>query len=224
MSVTQILVVDDFQPWQRCISQMFESEPDLKISSVASDGFEAVQKAKELQPDVILMDVSPPGMNGFEATRQIRVFSPGSKILFLSEHRGSDLIQAAFDVGGFGYVLNDRQFVSNSLKELVPKSRLYTLEIPCLERRSAILMTRCSDRGRDRPQSTGPRSERRPAVGDVFFLDFYLYRTYQALTLIRLGSDEFTYREKSMQKYLLCLLFYVGRLKPLWALYDLKID
>jgi DNA-binding NarL/FixJ family response regulator len=132
MSVTQILVVDDFLPWQRFISQMFESEPDLKITSVASDGFEAVQKAKELQPDVILMDVSLPGMNGFEATRQIRVFSPGSKILFLSEHRGSDLIQAAFDVGGFGYVLKsdshsdlvfgiravllDRQFVSHSLK------------------------------------------------------------------------------------------------------------
>ena len=118
MSVTQILVVDDFLPWQRFVSLMFESEPDLRIITVASDGLEAVQKAKELQPGVILMDVSLPGMNGFEATRQIRIFSPGSKILFLSEHRSSDLIQAAFDVGASGYVLK-----SDSYLDLVPGIR-----------------------------------------------------------------------------------------------------
>ena len=53
MSVTQILVVDDFLPWQRFVSLMFESEPDLRIISVASDGLEALQKAQELQPGVI---------------------------------------------------------------------------------------------------------------------------------------------------------------------------
>jgi len=97
---------------------MFESEPDLRIITVASDGLEAVQKAKELQPGVILMDVSLPGMNGFEATRQIRIFSPSSKILFLSEHRGPDVIQAAFDVGASGYVLK-----SDSYLDLVPGVR-----------------------------------------------------------------------------------------------------
>ena len=118
MFVTQILVVDHFLPWQRFVSLMLESAPDLKIISVASDGLEAVQKAQELQPGVILMDVSLPEMNGFEATRQIRIFSPGSKILFLSEHRGSDLIQAAFDVGASGYVLK-----SDSYVDLVPGIR-----------------------------------------------------------------------------------------------------
>lgn len=133
MPVTHILVVDDYLPWQRFISLLLESETDLKLISVASDGVEAVQRAKELQPDVILMDVSLPRINGFEATRQIRVVSPGSKTLFLSEHCGSEFVQAAFEVGGFGYVLKsdshvdlvsgiravllDRQFLSTSLMD-----------------------------------------------------------------------------------------------------------
>ena len=132
MYVTKILIVDDFLPWQRFVLTMFELETDFKIISVASNGLEAVQKAMELQPDVILMDVSMPGMNGIAATRQIRLLSPASRILFLSAHRSSDLIQATFDAGGSGYILKcdsnsdlipgvravllDRQFVSHTLK------------------------------------------------------------------------------------------------------------
>ena len=133
MPATQILVVDDFLPWQCFIQQMFESETDLKIIATAADGLEAIQKATELQPDVILMDVSLPKLNGFEATRHIRMLSPASLILFLSEHRGPDLIEAAFKAGAWGYVLKadsnsdlftgirailrGQQFVSHSLKD-----------------------------------------------------------------------------------------------------------
>jgi len=114
---------------------MFESEADLKIIATATDGSEAIQKARELQPDVILMDISLPGLNGFEATRQIRRLSPASKILFLSEHSSTDLIEAALQVGGSGYVwksncrshlltairviLRDQQFVSRRLRNLL---------------------------------------------------------------------------------------------------------
>jgi two-component system, NarL family, nitrate/nitrite response regulator NarL len=133
MSARTILVVDDFLPWQRFVAITFESETDLTIVSVAFDGLEAAKKAKELLPDVILMDVSLPIMNGIESTRQIRVLSPESKILFLSEHRDPNLIQAAFEAGGSGYVLKsdsnsdlipgvravllDQQFVSQTLKD-----------------------------------------------------------------------------------------------------------
>lgn len=72
MSVIQILVVDDFLPWQFLVRRMFEAETDLKIRTMATDGLEAVQKATELQPDVILIDISLPKVNGFEATRHIR--------------------------------------------------------------------------------------------------------------------------------------------------------
>jgi DNA-binding NarL/FixJ family response regulator len=102
------------------------------VITIAPDGLEAVQKANELRPEVILMDVNLPGMNGIEAARQIRGVSPGSKILFLSMHGDSEIVQAAFDAGGSGYVLKldfnrdlipairsillGQQFVSHSLR------------------------------------------------------------------------------------------------------------
>jgi DNA-binding NarL/FixJ family response regulator len=118
MSITQTLVVDDFLPWRQFVLEHFESETDFKVISVAVNGLEAIQKAKELQPDLILMDCSMPGMSGFAATRQIRALSPGSKILFVSEHRGSDIIQAAFDAGASGYCLK-----SDSCADLIPGIR-----------------------------------------------------------------------------------------------------
>ena len=105
MFVTQILVVDDFLPWQRLVSKMFESEPNLKIISFASEGFEAVLKAKELQPDVILMDVNLPRLNGIEAARQIRKVAPKSKILFVSTHASWEIVEGALDTGASGYVV-----------------------------------------------------------------------------------------------------------------------
>lgn len=105
MPVTRILLVDDFERWQHLVLWLLESEPDLQIISTAVAGTEAVQKAEELQPDLILMDLSLPGMNGIEATRQIRIASPGSKVLFLTVHSEPDIVQAAFDVGASGYVL-----------------------------------------------------------------------------------------------------------------------
>jgi CheY-like chemotaxis protein len=133
MSCTKILIVDDFPPWQQFIFEMFKSETDSNIIYFAADGLEAVQKAQELQPDVILMDVSLPVMNGFEATGKIRVLSPGSKILFLTERRSYDYMQGAFDAGASGYILKtdagsdllrgveaalqNQRFVSRSLKD-----------------------------------------------------------------------------------------------------------
>ena len=105
MPVIQILVVDDFLPWQQFVQGMLESESDLKIIASATNGLEAVQKAVDLRPAIILMDVDLPKVNGFEATRQIRMRSPASQILFLSERRGRDLIEAAFQAGGCGYIL-----------------------------------------------------------------------------------------------------------------------
>jgi DNA-binding NarL/FixJ family response regulator len=118
MSDVCILVVDDFMPWQRFVMEILESQTDLKIVSVASDGQEAVQKARELQPDLILMDVSLPKMNGYAATREIRASTPACKILFVSEHRSEDLVEAAFNAGAWGYVLK-----SDCYSDLIPGIR-----------------------------------------------------------------------------------------------------
>jgi len=105
MSVIQILVVDDFLPWQHLIRAILESEADLKIVGTATDGLEAIQKATDIQPDVILMDICLTRISGFEATRHIRLLSPSSRIIFLTECRGADFIETAFQAGGLGYVL-----------------------------------------------------------------------------------------------------------------------
>ena len=129
MSVIHVLVVDDFVPWHDFVLHFFDSESDLQISSVAVDGLDAVQKAKELQPDLILMDLSLPGMNGIDATRQILIHSPRSKVLFVSEHRDSELIQAAFEVGACGYVLK-----SDSSSDLILGIRTVLLGQPFVSR------------------------------------------------------------------------------------------
>lgn len=105
MPVIQILLVDDFVPWQLFVREILKSETEFKLIGTANDGLEAVQKAAEARPDVILMDISLPKLNGFEAAQQIRVVSPTSRILFLTERRGSDFIEAAFQAGGLGYIL-----------------------------------------------------------------------------------------------------------------------
>jgi DNA-binding NarL/FixJ family response regulator len=122
MSVVQILVVDDSLPWQRFIQNHLETEPEFKVINVAADGSEGVQKANEAQPDIVLMDVSLPGMNGIEAARQIHRVSPGSKILFLSSMDDIELIQAAFEVGGRGYV-----FKWDAGRDLIPAIRAILL-------------------------------------------------------------------------------------------------
>jgi DNA-binding NarL/FixJ family response regulator len=104
MSVARILVVDDFLPWLLSVQQMLQSETDLSIVATATDGPRAIDKAMELQPEVILMDLGLPGMNGLEATRQIRQRCPACRVLFLTGDHSPQLIAAAFQAGGLGYV------------------------------------------------------------------------------------------------------------------------
>jgi DNA-binding NarL/FixJ family response regulator len=80
-----ILLADDFAPWRSRVRSFLQLETEWKIVSEACDGLEAVQKAAELHPDVVLLDLSMPGLNGVEATRRIRQCSPDSKIVILTK-------------------------------------------------------------------------------------------------------------------------------------------
>ena len=105
MPSIRILVVDDFKDWLRQVCLLLQSRPECQVIAEASDGSEAVQKADELKPDLILLDVGLPKLNGIEAARQIRQCSPGSKIIFLSQNSDLYVVRAAFDTGASGYVL-----------------------------------------------------------------------------------------------------------------------
>ncbi len=114
-SITRILVVDDYEPWRGFVLTTLQKQPELEIVGEVTDGLQAVQKAQQLQPDLILLDIGLPTLNGIEAARRIREVSPTSKILFLSEDRSPDIAEAALSTGAEGYVVK-----SDAAAELLP--------------------------------------------------------------------------------------------------------
>ena len=101
----RILLVDDFQPWRSFVASLLQKNPEWEIFGEVSDGLQAVQKAEEIQPDLIVLDVGLPKLNGIEAAQSICKVAPKSKILFLSENRSPDIAAAALSAGGHGYVV-----------------------------------------------------------------------------------------------------------------------
>jgi DNA-binding NarL/FixJ family response regulator len=102
---TRVLIVDDHGSWRRFISTALQPNCRLQVIGEASDGFEAVQKAEALRPDLIVLDIGLPTLNGIEAARRIRTVSPQSIILFFSEQRAPDIAEAALATGASGYVV-----------------------------------------------------------------------------------------------------------------------
>ena len=104
-STVRVLVVDDFEPWRRFVSVMLRTKPGLAIVGEASDGSEAFQKAVELEPDLILMDIGLPTVKGLDTVRRIRDFVPEAKIILLSDESSFDVVQKAMTLGASAYVL-----------------------------------------------------------------------------------------------------------------------
>ena len=101
----RILVVDDHELARRGVVSILALKPNYEVISEASDGDIAVDQARALQPDLVLMDVSMPRMNGLEAARKIREVLPNTEILFISQHDDKSMMQEAIKVGARGYVL-----------------------------------------------------------------------------------------------------------------------
>ena len=104
MKRTRILIVDDHEIFRRGLRSLLESHPEIEICGEATNGLEAIEKAKEIRPDVILMDISMPYLDGLQATRQIRNEIPKSSILLLSQHDSSHMLSAALKAGASAYV------------------------------------------------------------------------------------------------------------------------
>ena len=128
-----LLVVEDYEPFRRAICSWLREQDFHVIES--ADGLEAIEKAIELQPDVVLFDIGLPTLNGIESAKQVRLLVPSTKVVFVTQESGSDLIQETFRLGARGYihkqhagtdllpaidaVLGGRRFVSSTLDFIV---------------------------------------------------------------------------------------------------------
>ena len=113
--MVRVLAVDDFESFRRFAASRLRERPQLQLIDEAADGAEAVKKAEELQPELILLDIGLPKLHGIEAARRIRKCSPASKILFISQDSSVYTVQAALDTGAAGYIVK-----SDAGRELLP--------------------------------------------------------------------------------------------------------
>jgi DNA-binding NarL/FixJ family response regulator len=104
----QIMLVDDFKLWRLKLRSILEAIPGFRVVGEAGDAFEAIEKASRLLPDVVLLDIGMPVLNGLEAAPRIRRASPRSKIVFLTQEQDSDVRNAALAAGADGYLLKSR--------------------------------------------------------------------------------------------------------------------
>ena len=101
----RVLIVDDHAFIRRGVQTILHPFPEWELCGEADNGNDAIRMAEELKPEVIIMDLSMPGLNGIEATRAIRKTQPGVKIVLLTLHESAELVRSAFRAGARGYLL-----------------------------------------------------------------------------------------------------------------------
>jgi DNA-binding NarL/FixJ family response regulator len=107
---TRIILADDHRIMREGLASLLESQADMEVVQHASDGLQAVSLSREMNPDLVVMDLTMPGMNGIEATRQISNDVPRVKVICLSVHGDTGFVSAVLDAGASGYLLKDCAF------------------------------------------------------------------------------------------------------------------
>jgi CheY-like chemotaxis protein len=106
----RVLIVDDYQPWRQAVRSLLERHTGLQIVGSVTDGIEAVGKADELKPDLVLLDIGLPRLNGIDAAMRIQQAGSGTKILFVTTSNSAAVAQHALSGGADGYVLKSNAF------------------------------------------------------------------------------------------------------------------
>jgi DNA-binding NarL/FixJ family response regulator len=107
-STVRVLVVDDYEPFRRFVFRTLVEMRKVQVIGEASDGLNAIRKAEELQPDLIVLDIGLPALNGIEVARRIRKLIPACKMLFLSQESSAEVAQEAFSLGAMAYIVKAR--------------------------------------------------------------------------------------------------------------------
>jgi PAS domain S-box-containing protein len=161
----RVLVVDDHEVVRRGVRSLIESHSNYDVCGEAVDGQDAVEKAQELNPDVIVMDVSMPRLNGLEATYLIRAALPDSEILILSQHDSPEMVRQAFKAGARGYVV----------KSSIARDLLAALE--CVGHRQPFFERAMSEQDRNPPIDSKEILQRSAALEQALRESEQLYRS-----------------------------------------------
>jgi len=146
-TLVRILVVDDHEPFRRFLHLKLQQRPELQIVGEASDGLEGVQKAKDLQPDLILLDIGLPRLNGIEAAHRILKFFPNANILFISQVNDAAVIAAAIGNGAKGFVrkLNVNRELLPAIEAALRREHITSTGVTQRESASSVLSSAGGD-------------------------------------------------------------------------------
>jgi DNA-binding NarL/FixJ family response regulator len=114
-SFVGVLVVDDFKQWRQFACATLQDIPDVAVVGEASDGPEAIEKAAKLRPDLVLLDIGLPSLNGVEVARQIQKLCPDCSIIFLTENQSNEVIEECFRTGASEYVVKSSAAIALAL-------------------------------------------------------------------------------------------------------------
>ena len=140
----RVLVVDDHEFVRRGVRSLLLSQSNYEVCGEAVDGQDALEKARELKPDVIVMDVSMPRLKGLEATRLIRSMLPDSEVLILTQHESSQMLKEAVKAGARGYVVKSSisKDLLTALADVGQHKPFFDASIQTVPTDPAILMLR----------------------------------------------------------------------------------
>jgi len=126
----RVVVVDDFQPWQEFVVSVLKTDAAFSVVGVALDGLEAVRLCRELEPELIIMDINLPNCSGIAAAEEIRRFLPKVEVVFFSRDLFREVIQAALELGARGFVAkNDGHDLLHAIHRVVNGKQYLSQEV-----------------------------------------------------------------------------------------------
>ena len=193
MSKIKVLLADDHAVVRDGLRALLEAEGDIQVIGVASNGIDAVQLALQSNPDVVVMDIAMPDLNGIEATRQIREVHLHTQVVILSIHATAEHIQRALEAGALGYLLKESagSEVVTAVRSVHKGNRFLSRKVADIALESHVGQPKAED-----PLAALSRRER-----EVFYLMVDGKTSAEAAQIISLSPKSVeTYRSRIMQK------------------------